>query len=258
MIDTIKDRKNLYLKLNKIDFISKYKRLLEDKGYKLRIEDGKFVPRNIASAYDVPWVYTKTDPKSRCDIFHNVFHQIDKHIHSYCRECYKVVVRPQNLVQLFDLYEVQRRLDVPCKCGIERRESVYGLYGGYFYNRGLEQGLERLKEVRKLVDENLSPSTLVFLKRYCTEFEVGPDALGDSDKTPDVTNEEREWEMSVMSLFPRVGVSTPQSDTQIAHVMNAWIHWAYANGDETYKEFTNGSPLFKPYVTYKEKENADT
>jgi len=254
MLDTKKDRKNLYVKLSNIDLITKYKPLLE-KGYKLRVEDGKFVPRQIASAHEVPWVYVKTDPKSRCDIFHTVFHQIERYIPSYCRECYKVVVRPRNLIELFDLYEFQRRMDVPCKCGIERRESVKGLYGGYFYNRGLKEGLERLGEVRDLVDEYLSTDTPVFLKRYCTEFEVGPLALGDSDKTPDATDMEKEWEMMVLSLFPRVGTNTPQSDVQIAYVMRTWIHFAYSNGDETYSEFTDGSPLFKPYITYKEIEN---
>jgi hypothetical protein len=181
-----------------------------------------------------------------------VFHQLENYVHSYCRECYKVVIRPQSLIELFDLYELERRLDVPCKCGIERRDTVHGLYGGYFYNRGLEQGLERLKEVRALVDENLSPETPVFLKRYCTEYEIGPLSLGDSDKMPDATQEEKEWEMTVMSHFPKVGVSTPQSDTQIAYVMRQWIHFAYTNGDQTYKEFTDGNPLFKGYVTYKE------
>ena len=250
MIDTKKDRKNLYLKLSEKDLISKYKSLLEKEGYKLRVEDGKFVPKNIGSAYDVPWIYVKTDPRARCDIFHKVFHQIDKYVHSYCRNCYKVVVRPRNLVELFDLYEVQRSLDVPCKCGIERRQEVHGLYGGYFYNRGLEMGIERLAQVRELVAENLSTETPVFLKRYCTEFEIGPLSLGRSDEMSDATKDEIEHELKVMSLFPSVGVSTPQSDEQIAHVMMSWIHWAYANGDETYKEFTDGNPLFDKYVTY--------
>lgn len=250
MIDTKKDRKNLYLRISNLDYITRYKDILEKEGYKLRLEDGKFVPKNVGSAYDVPWIYVKTDGKARCDIYHKVFHQIDKHIHSYCRECYKVVVRPRTLVELFDLYEFQRRLDVPCKCGIERRESVHGLYGGYFYNRGIKMGIERLAEVRELVDKHLSKETPVFLKRYCTEYEVGPLALGPSDKTPDATQEDLEYENKVMSLFPQVGVNTPQSDEQVAYVMRKWIHWAYQNGDETYKEFTDGSPLFEDYIKY--------
>lgn len=245
MIDTKTDRKNLYLKLSKIDYVTKYKKLLEEKGYKLRIEDGKFVPRNIATAYEVPWAYVKTDIKARCDLFHAVYHQIENHVHSYCRNCWKVVVRPRTLVELFDLYEIQRSLDVPCKCGIERRDSVHGLYGGYFYNRGKEAGLACLDKVRELV----SPMP-AFLKRYCTEYEIGPLSLGPSDEMPDVTPEEREWELEIESLFPRVGCSTPQSDWQLAYVMRQWIHWAYANGDQTYKEFTDGNPLFQDYVKY--------
>jgi len=254
MIDTKTDRKNLYLNLDKRDYITKYKKLLDNAGYKLRQEDGKFVPKAIGSAYNVPWVYVQTDPKARCDIYHNIFHQVHKYVHSYCRECYKVVVRPRTLLELFDLYELQVRMDRPCKCGIERRESVHGLYGGYFYNRGIEAGLNCLDLVREKVSEHVNPEVPVFLKRYCTEFEVGPDSLGPSSEMPDATREEVEWERDVMALFPRVGFHTPQSDAQIAHVMRDWVHWAYSNGDETYKEFTNGEPLFEPYVTYKRKE----
>ena len=226
-----------------MDYVTKFKPILEKQGYKLRIEDGKFVPKNIGSAYDVPWVYVKSDLRARCDIYHMVFHQIEKHVHSYCRECYKVVVRPRTVVELFDLYEIQRNLDVHSKCGIERRDSVFGLYGGYFYNRGKEEGLKSLKMVRELVTRELSEKTPVFLKRYCTEYEIGPLSLGPSNEMPDATQGEKEWEMEIMSLFPRVGASTPQSQHQIAHVMMGWIHWAYQNGDETYKVFTDGSPL---------------
>lgn len=253
MIDTKKDRKNLYLKLTELDYITKLKPLLEKNGYKMRIEDGKFVPRNVASAVEVPWVYVKTDANSRCDIYHNVFHQVFDHVPSYCRECYKVVVRPKTIVELFDLYEFQRRMDVPCKCGAEKRPEVFGLYGGYFYCRGVEQGQERYAQVRKLVNEKLSVDTPVLLKRYCTEFEIGPKALGPSNEMPDATEDEITWENTICNLIPRFGVSTPQADHQIAYVMRAWIHWAYQNGDETYKTFTDGSPLFENYVTYQKE-----
>lgn len=253
MIDTKTDRKDLYLKLDKIDYVTKLKPLLEQKGYKLRLEDGKFVPRNTACSYDVPWVYVKTTPEARCDIYQTVFHQIFKHVHSFCRECYKVVVRPRTLEELFDLYELERELDVPCKCGIERRDTVHGLYGGYFYNRGIKEGLERYKQVRELVNEKISTETPVILKRYCTEYEIGEKALGPSNEMPDITTEEREWEITVESLIPRVGFGTRQTDYQIAHVMRDWIHYAYKNGDETYKLFTGGSPLFQKYVTYHEE-----
>ena len=250
MINTKNKRKSLYLALDKLDIITKLKPLLEGGGYKLRLEDGKFVPRDPGASYQPPWVYVKTLGSARCDIFHQVFHQLFKHIPTYCRHCYKVVVRPQNLIQLFDLYELQREIGVPCKCGIEKRATVHGLYGGYFYTRSYKEGLERYEQVRKLVDEQLDKTTPVILKRYCTEFEIGPLSLGPSDEIPPTTDEEKEWEHHILSLFPPVGFATRQNDWQLAHVMREWIHWAYQNGDTTYKAFTDDSPLFESYVTY--------
>ena len=252
MIDTKTNRKNLYLKLTDLDFVTKLKPLLEKQGYMMRLEDGKFVPRQVSSAVEVPWVYVKTDPNSRCDIAHTIFHQILNTIPPYCRECYKVVVRPRTVVELFNLYEFQRMMDVPCKCGIEKRDTVNGLYGGYFYCRGLDQGQERYKQVRNLVDEHLSVDTPVLLKRYCTEFEIGVDSLGPSNKYPDATPEDLALEQTIYNLVPRVGVSTPQSEHQIAYIMRSWIHYAHKHGDVTYKEFTDGSSLVQDYITYHE------
>jgi len=256
MINTKKDRKNLYLRLDKLNLIKKLQPLL-GKSYHLRIEDGKFVPNNPAMADGAPWVYVQTTDDARCDIYHRVFFNILKHVPSYCRECYKVVVRPRNLVELFDLYEYQREMGVPCKCGIERRPTTSSLYGGYFYNRGLDAGKECYARVREQTDKHLSKETPVILKRACTEFEIGPDAFGPSDEWPDCTAEEIDMENYIMAHFPRVGYGTPQPDHVTADVMMEWIGHAYRYGDPTYSEFTDGSPLFPPYVTYHEEQEQE-
>ena len=256
MINTKTDRKNLYLSLDKLDLISKLRPLLE-REYVLRLEDGRFIPRHASLAPDPPWIYVKT-ANARCDLYNKVFYQHLGHIHSRCRDCWKVVARPRTVVELFDLYELQREMGVPCKCGIEPRESVNGLYGGYFYNRGPEEGFERYKQVRKAVDEQISPDMGVILKRMCTEFELGTPPGGDgthrpSDTIEDCTLEEIEWEKWVEDQFPRVGFESRQTDIQMAKVMRRWIHHAYQNGDNTYLEFTNGERLFNTVVTYHEK-----
>jgi len=256
MINTKKDRENLYVNLNKINLVKKLAPLLGPRGgYHARLEDGRFVPNFPAMATDAPWVYVKTALDLRCDIYHRVFFNVLKRIPSRCRECYKVVVRPRNLVELFDLYELQREIGTPCKCGIEKRMTTCNLYGGYFYNEGLAQGRRRYKEVRALVDERLSPETGVILKRYCTEYEVGPIAKGPSDELPEMTEDEKWFEAYVMDHFPSVGFGTKHPDHITASVMVDWIHHAYRYGDETYKEFTDGSPLYKSVVMYhKEKK----
>ena len=253
MINTRRDRKNLFLNLDRLNLIKKFKPLLNN-GYHLRMEDGKFVPNNPAMGEDAPWVYVQPAVDARCDVYHRVFFNVLHYVPSYCRQCYKVVVRPLNLVELFDLYEMQRDMGVPCKCGVERRPTTSSLYGGYFYNRGLEEGKVRYKEVRKLVNEQLSKKTPVILKRACTEFEIGPGSYGPSDQWPECTEDELWFEKYALEHFPRVGFGTPQPDHVTADVMMQWIGHAYRYGDVTYKEFTDGSPLFPPYVTYHEKE----
>jgi len=262
MINTKKDRAGLYLRLDRINLIKKLKVLLgPGGGYHLRMEDGKFEPNNPAMGDESPWIYVKTTLGARCDIYHRVFFNVLKHVPTYCRNCWKVVVRPQTLRELFDLYELQKAMGVSCKCGIEKRPTTTSLYGGYFYCRSKEEGLQRFKEVRKLVSRHLSKDTPVILKRYCTEFEIGPGAQGPSDQMPDTTPEEKEVEEYILDNFPRVGFGTPQPDHVIANVMVEWIHYAYryhkATGDETFKEFTGGENLFPPYVTYHQEVKAN-
>jgi len=255
MINTKKDRKDLYVKLNRLNLVMHLNDLLKPGGgYHCRIEDGRFVPNAVGMGTDAPWVYVKTGHDLRCDIFHRVFFNVLGLIPSRCRECYKVVCMPRTLVELFDLYELQREMGVPCKCGIELRKTDTRLYGGYFYCKGLKEGQERYKEVRELVDERISPDTGVILKRYCSEYEIGPDNQGPTDELPEMTEDEKWLEGYVMSMFPSVGFGSIQPDHIASHVMMSWVHWAYQHGDPTYGEFTDGKALFKPVVTYHNKE----
>ena len=265
MINTHRHREQLYTFLNGLDLISKLNPVLNKGnqvgGYKMRFSDGCFVPDNPRMNHDAPWVYIKADPDMRCHLFHHVFFDCLKFVPSRCRDCWKVVVRPRTLLELFDLYELMKSMGVSCKCGTEERLTTSSLYGGYFYCIGKEQGVFRYNEVRDAVDEYLSPETPVILKRYCTEFEIGPGSKGPSDKLPEMTESEKRYEDYVMGYFPQVTEKGHQPDHAIATVMKRWIHYAYRfhkhTGDETYKVFTGGKPLYGPYVTYHDEQAGD-
>ena len=255
-MNTKKDRKNLYMKASNLDLITRLKPLLEKSGYMLRPSDQKFVPRVAGSTWDAPWIYTKGELTIRCDIYHRIMFNLLDHIHSACRDCWKIVVRPRTIIELLDLYELQKEMDVPCKCGLELRSTVCGLYGGYFYTRSKEAGLERYSEVRKAVDEAISPDVPVILKRYCTEFEIGKGSKGPSDKVGPVTPEELAYEKYVEAHFPSVGESGGQAEHVIANTIKRWIHHAFEHGDLSYLGLTNGEKLIPDYVTYHNvKEN---
>jgi len=238
------------------DIVSKFRPLLKGGGYRLRDEDGKICVTIPSLAYDTPWHHVMNDAFFDCQRWHSILFDLfsatmplkEAFVPSACQQCWKVVVRPQTLLSLFALLNLQKHMDMPSKCGIEVRSYVHGLYGGYFYNHTLELGLECYKMVRSKVNEtpHLGENTPVVLKRACTEFEK---RLGDSTKWR-VTQKQLFIETIVNKWFVRDNTMRTQPQHIIANVHRAWIEWAYQNGDETYKAFTEGNPLYEPVKTY--------
>jgi len=245
-----------YQSVSDDDIISKFRPMLQNAGWKLRDEDGKICVGSSSIAWDTPWHHVCHDAFLDCQRWHHVLFDLfsrtmppdEAFVPSACQQCWKVVVRPDTLLGLFSLLDLQKHLGRPSKCGIETRPYVNGLYGGYFYNHSLEEGLECYKIVREKVDEtpHLGKDTSVILKRACTEFEK---KMGDSSKWV-ITPKQIYIETLVNKWFVRNDVYREQPQHAIANVHKKWIEWAYANGDETYKHFTNGKPLYVPVKTY--------
>lgn len=254
------NRRMYYQELGHADIIGRVKALLQQQGFFLRDEDGK-ITAELHQDWSTPWHHNHCDPvndKTDCFLWHKVmFDTIGGFVPSGCQQCFKVVIKPRTLRQLFALLELQTEFVHPCKCGIEIRPAVHGLYGGYWYNHGLEEGLACYRMVKQLVAANpdLSPllnegdqagvPTRLLLKRACTEFEH---AMGRSDLW-EVTPQQLEIEALVNRYFARK-TALPQGKHVITYLHRQWIEWAYAHGDETYKDFTGGIPLHAPYVTY--------
>jgi hypothetical protein len=155
-------------------------------------------------------------------------------------------IKPSNVYELFDLYEFQRRTSYHCKCGIANRKTDSGMYSGYFYCQGLEQARKRYKEIR----EAATPIPVI-IKRYCTEFEIGPTGIGPSNQIPELTEEQLAFERHVLNNYigPERFIE-PQDENEIRAVMLRWLFFARQHGDMTYKEFTNGKYLYAQFVTY--------
>ena len=135
--------------------------------------------------WESPWDFVCNDYKRGQNCRHaQDFCEMYNMIPPFCWNCWKVVVKPgkhSELIALLNLMCDMAEADntVWCKCGIEVRNYVPGLYGGYFYTDSKEMGLRRLEQVRKLVSNDLMIDIPVYLKRACTEFE---NKLGDSEK----------------------------------------------------------------------------
>ena len=262
--------KNPYDHLKAYDVLKLLAPIIDGGNHYLRPEDGKVKVRNISLSKDTPWVHVKHVNEFDCGLWNQVIFKGvvpnlpsgQKFVPRGCQQCWKVCVKPRTLQQLFNLLEVQKKLDRPSKCGMELRESVHGLYGGYFYNKSLPAGLECYGAVKSamLENEHLAPlvdevdvhgkTTRVILKRACTEFEH---LLGDSTKWV-VTPEQEFVEDLINNYIVSENLKTHQPEHLIWHIKRRWIEWAWANGDPTYALYTGGKPLYPAYVTYHQPE----
>lgn len=245
---------NYYQQLVSADVVSWVSELLDKHNYRWRFEDGKIIAQLETGISSTPWHHVQHDHRLNCALWHQIMFSMvapktgKLFVPSKCQNCFKVVVRPKTLAQLFALMELQKRLGRPCKCGIEVRESVPALYGGYFYNWGIEEGLQCYELVRQAVDADprLGPDIKVLLKRACTEYEH---ACGPSDKWV-VTPEQLHVEAIVERWVLIENKEIRQPEKLIHRVHRRWIEFAYEHGDETYQQYTGGLPLYPPYKTY--------
>jgi hypothetical protein len=212
--------------------------------YKLDAATGQFNTSGLAMGWQTPWVHQLTAADKRCNIDSQIKFEKFGFIAPRCLQCWKVVVKPRTLKELFMLEQLQKTMGVASKCGIELRNYTPRHYGGYFYTSSIEEGQARYKEVREAVNDQISPDVDVLLKRGCTEFEMVKGNAGFWSITP----EELEMDEIIENRFTNnTALGSRQPDHVVAHVKKEWMKFAYANGDMTYKEFNGGVDMFPQY-----------
>jgi len=237
-----------YHKCVKEDIISLIDPALSKAGYYFSYE-GVYKRLNNAVGMQTPWHHVNHLRTKKCGVDHRVKFDILGFVPPRCLECWKVVVYPTTLRELFLLLEVEKGLGRPSKCGIDLRYYCPCLYAGFFYNNSLEEGRERYEEVRRAVDEHIGKEIRVILKRACTEYEM---TLGPSVAWT-MTKRQHELNEQIDSL---IDITTPgnigQTPECIAQVHTHWIEWAWKFGDPTVKDYLGGMPLYPSCMTYHE------
>lgn len=250
---TYHDNPNLLVELLSTDFIRKLEPLF-NKGFQINPATGKLTDVWGAEQInqEAPWIYVNPLPDADCEFYSDIFKNCE-FIPNRCLSCWKVVVRPSSLTNLLKLYELQLCLveenpNCWCKCGWEDRPWVFGNYGGYFYCKSKEVGLQRLETVRKAVADYIGKSLAeqVFLKRFCTEYEL---RLGDSAKY-ERKPEDDIMEAAIIEGSETTIVKNPQPESVRNHIMANWILKAYKIGDPTSMFYNNSKPLYKPSRRY--------
>lgn len=221
----------------------------------LRLTNEGFVERAMdprVIQHTTPWIHAKHLPCMSCYRDHHIKFNFFGYIPPRCMECWKIVVMPRTVAELFELHDLQKEMNRPSKCGIELRHYTTRMYGGYYYARSLDEGQSRWKEVQEAVHTEINPDIKVILKRGCTEMEMlaGPSdmwALADNVLDLDYYLD------SYLKLNART-VQTAQGELSYRRIYQMWIDWAYAHGDETYQLYTDYQPLYPAPVTYHDKD----
>lgn len=213
-------------------------------------EYGKYIIV-IAPPFDHNWHHVRLDKRGECYYWESVMRQPglgkgESFIPIKCMNCWKVVVRPRTVKDLFVMLGVIKNMDVRSKAGIETRPTVNALYGVYFYCDSINEGLERYNQVIEVASQHIEDID-VLLKRGCTEYEV---AHGDSKywKPFEGQGVVEEWIRDNVRLH--IVNTNGQEEDSLRNTHAKWLQHAYACADNTYLELTDGKPLYKPYRTY--------
>lgn len=203
----------------------------------------------VAYSMDGPWIMQRPAPDRLCPKWSSIYWRKYKFLPQGCRGCWKIACKIDTLEQLYKLYELQQELDLPSKCGLDRRDWTPTIYSGFWYCP-MEQGLEGArvlwKKINKLVHKKVDPNVKVVLKRACTEMEAG---IGPSDEWPKMTERELDFERLLESVWPDPPPQTPTPTLLRMHLFTKWVRWAWAHGDPTWHKFTT-KPLMRPLVEY--------
>ena len=246
-----------YSDLKNIDVIEWIRPLIENKTYKMRQSDGRFVMCEMTDPHESPWHHIRHQPGAKCPyLHHQLFNVISprtpagKFVPRFCQECWKIVIRPHNLKQLFALEKVLVELNWPSKCGVEKRSytplSKY-LYGGYIYSKSAEEGGNRLLKIREvLADTPGLEDVECYLKRACTEMEL---AMPHSNEW-EVTDEQKRVE-DILDWMIVYDIVVSETSPHLANKVHmGWIEWAAQHGDETYLDYTDGVRMVPDCVRY--------
>lgn len=199
---------------------------------------------------DHSWIHIKPESDEVKCTLHRLIFSCYNFVPTYCLDCWKVVVKPRTVEQLFDLYDLMTELDYPSKCGIEdKREWVSGLYGGYFYNRGKAQALSRKAEVKPLVEKRVGHDVSVYVKRFCTEFEIRlcPGKSGTYQQPQGIKQIE---ELAYANFDDFMVENGLQPEFQKTHIKAEWLKFASKHGDKTAEKANNNDSFYPLAETY--------
>ena len=181
-----------------------------------------------------------------CDRHYNVFNEFNV-IPEYCFGCYKILIEPTTVMELFKLLILFEKIHLPDnntrKCMVETRLDCSGTYKGLIYCRELEESRELCRIVSKAVADEISPNISVTLKRGCTEYNAAYPGYASTQPGIKPMEYNPDWRILEENFDKGRTYSRRESPVQLTtcppwevFAMTFWLGYAATIGDTSYLE----------------------
>lgn len=224
------------------------------------IRRGQIGPRFHEINYDMPWAFVGMSGRG-CNVRNELYWRRFGVIPRHCRtSCYKVVVKPQSVYELYHFHLLLKQLsDLEGwggKSGIDIRWYTFGRYAAFMYHANLEKARRCYDHVRDLIDysehfrllneiESMYTHELITLKKGCTEMQhpafggIPSDLWENHEKVPFWEEEEAHLD-DMICLDDSSDGQPPWLHNKIVY---SWCEYAHMTGDPTYRQVLGEDPF---------------
>lgn len=225
--------------------------ILQNSNMVIRPETGKLGGLYKSTSYNTPWIHFHHTTVRHCGIWNRVYFRSYGHIPKFCRyHCWKTVIKPTTVKELFMLHDLMQSLNWPSKCGIDVRDYTPGPYAGFVYADSLKEGQSYCRAMKKHVAEAIGDHVAVLLKRGCTEMEQAKP----SDQWDDWGPNDELLERKLDDIYMKEEADGKQGYWLQNVIKRKWVRHAMSIGDETWKEITDASGMHPHVVHYDDYE----
>ena len=215
----------------------------------LEIQQDNTIDGDLHTTLDTPWIYSRYPGDRDCVKWSNYYFDKYNLIPRHCYGCWKVAMKLPDFETAYRVSELQAKLGLPGKVGMDRRWYTPMLWSAFWYaplGGGLKKARKFYSVIAKAVKKEFKGELKPFLKRACTEFEL---KFGNSDQWQ-YTEAHRNLEALLDSVY---AMDTTAKGTQLSlvrnHVMRQWFMYAHKHGDMTYIKYAERAIASRP-VTY--------
>ena len=195
-------------------------------------------------------IYRSNTINLNCDRQFDVFNTFNV-IPKYCFGCFKVLIEPSNVMELFKLHIVFNNLNLKNnntrKCMLELRPNISGAYKGYIYCSSLNEAYEIQNQVEAILKKKIKANIIISVKRGCSEFGVAyPEykKINKNENTLMKYNEEWKEKENLTDIYrSEKNILTKKTSQKSLKgvtvndvlIMRNWLSYAKKIGDLSYK-----------------------